>query len=201
MNADLILPELVIKDNKSYISVVTRALISDFPKHEYGLVLTILRLILKVITDYERSRIAMINFYNPDNGINATSLLHFSNNVESLITDLLRISKTFGNLLKYYPEYINVLPKEAANTIERIKKETGSFRNDFEHIYDNIMGEPSKSPRKMGAIIPKIENGSILIERKRLEIEKLILWIETLDSYSYFLEESFPVSYKGKQNF
>lgn len=191
-NEPLILPELPFNEKKSYLGIlVTRLFIGKVSKHEYAFALTISRLIHKIFNDYEEARNSTLEIYDNRYTLQLTSYLDVSNSLESLVTDIYRVAITLKSLIKQYPEYKNILPDEAEKIVSEIIKKTSQLRHDAEHIYNRVIGEKTKKPKKVGLVTFGIDEQYILIANNKLSIKKLIKWLQYLNDYSDAISLSF----------
>jgi hypothetical protein len=137
------------------------------------------------IDRYKEAQRSQKTFLDDKETLNISSLITFSSNIECFIDTLHRASEILGKLLKDYPFYIPLLSEDCVTLQNEVDESTAEIRNKIQHIDGALIGMKARDPKKMGSIIPNLNDSSEFeLGNKKIPIKFLVSWIEIFNSYS-----------------
>lgn len=179
------LPNIIFSSHAARSIGANRIVSNNISQHEYALIFTFARLVKFAMDRYQEAQLGQKKFLDDNESINLTSLISFSSNIECFIDTFHRSSSILRKILKDYPTYGKILPKNVLETQKAVYTSTLKIRNKIQHIDNIVIGMKTKNPQKMGAIIPGLtDKGEFDVANEKIAIKKLLEWLEQFSGYA-----------------
>lgn len=179
------LPNIAFSSHAARSIGANRIVSNNISRHEYALIFTFARLVKFAIDRYQEAQSAQKRFLEDNESINLTSLISFSSNIECFIDTFHRSSSILRKILKDYPAYREILPKNIVEIQSVVDASTRKIRDKIQHIDNIVIGMKTKNPQKMGAIIPGLtDKGEFEVANEKIAIKQLLEWLEQFSNYA-----------------